>query len=338
MTVASTNALQLSLVIPVYNRPNEVDELLSSLCQQTNPDFEVIIVDDGSSIKCEEQVEQYKSRLNISYFYKENTGPGLSRNYGNERSNGNYTLFLDSDCVIPPHYIQTVRAYLSQQFVDAFGGPDKADKSFSTLQKAINYAMTSFLTTGGIRGAGERLEKFHPRSFNMGYSKEVFAKTKGFSSMRFGEDIDMSIRINGGGFKTALIKEAYVYHKRRTTFKQFFKQVHNSGIARINLFKRHPGSLKLVHTFPSLFVVGVLVLLLASIFVSVYCIAPLVLYTLMILVDATITNKNLKVGIMAIWACYTQLIGYGSGFILAFFKRIVFSKGEFSAFKETFYE
>ena len=338
MTASKEKEINLSIVIPVYNRPTEVDELLRSLSNQTNKNFEVIIVDDGSTIKCDNQVEKYKSLLNIKYFYKQNTGPGPTRNYGTEKANGNYIIYLDSDCVLPTHYIQTIQDRLRKKFVDAFGGPDRADRNFSILQKSINYAMTSFLTTGGIRGGGEKLDKFYPRSFNMGYSREVFEKTGGFSSMRFGEDIDISIRIINHGFKTELIKDAYVYHKRRTNFKQFFKQVFNSGIARINLFKRHPGSLKIVHTFPSLFLVGVLLLIILSIFISAYFIIPLILYTILLFIDSSFRNKNIFVGLISICASYIQLIGYGAGFLVAFWKRILFSNAEYSAFTDNFYD
>ena len=222
--------LKFSFIIPVYNRPNEVEELLESLSKQTNKNFEVVIVEDGSDLKSDAIVEKYKQQLDISYYFKENTGPGISRNYGFERAQGNYCIFLDSDCILPRHYFETVQNELANNYVDAFGGPDRAHKSFSKLQKAINYSMTSFFTTGGIRGGKKKLDKFFPRSFNMGYSREVFDKTQGFSKLRFGEDIDMSIRIIENGFHTRLIPEAYVYHKRRTNLRQFFKQVFNQEL------------------------------------------------------------------------------------------------------------
>jgi glycosyltransferase involved in cell wall biosynthesis len=330
--------INLSLVIPVYNRPEEVNELLQSLSKQTFKDFEVIIVEDGSDKKCDKIVNEYKDFLSLSYFYKENTGPGLSRNFGSDKAKGTYIIFLDSDCVIPEKYIQTVQEYLEKDFVDSFGGPDKALETFSTLQKAINYGMTSFLTTGGIRGGEKSLEKFHPRSFNMGYSKEVYEKTKGFSKMRFGEDIDMSIRIIKNGFRTALIKDAYVFHKRRSNLRQFFKQVHNSGIARINLFKKHPESLKIVHFFPSLFTLSLPLFILLSLIFSPLFITPLALYCFLLFTDSTYKNKSISVGFLSVFASFCQLTGYGTGFILAFWKRIIFSKNEFSAFDENFYD
>lgn len=338
MTTSREKTIHLSLVIPVYNRPSEIDELLKSLCNQTDKDFEVLIIDDGSTISCEKEVNKYEIALNIKYFYKDNSGPGLSRNYGSERAQGNYIVFLDSDCVLPPQYIQTVSNKLTEEYIDAFGGPDKADESFSVLQKSINYAMTSFLTTGGIRGGGEKFDKFYPRSFNMGYSTEVFQKTGGFSGMRFGEDIDMSIRILKSGFKTALIKEAYVYHKRRTNFRAFFKQVFNSGIARINLYKRHPDSLKLVHTFPSLFLIGCIVMLALALISSPYFLAPLLFYTLLVFIDSSIKNKSVVIGFVSIFACYIQLLAYGAGFLSGYWKRILFSKSEYSAFDDSFYD
>lgn len=330
--------LFLSLIIPVYNRPQEVDELLESLCKQSNRNFEVVLVEDGSKIPCTAEVEKYKAQLRISYYAKPNSGPGTSRNYGAERASGNYVVFLDSDCVIPPHYVQTVYDFLNSTYTDAFGGPDRASDSFTLLQKAINYAMTSFFTTGGIRGGGEKLDKFYPRSFNMGYSRAVLHDTKGFSAMRFGEDIDMSIRILKLGYKTALIKDAWVYHKRRTSLRQFYKQVYNSGIARINLHKRHPGSMKVVHTFPSLFVLGVFAMALGTLWLGAAALLPLGLWALLIATDSTIKNKNLLVGLVSIVASCIQLSGYGLGFIVAFFKRIVFAKKEFASFVDNFYE
>jgi glycosyltransferase involved in cell wall biosynthesis len=328
----------LSLVIPVYNRPDEVDELLLSLSKQSDKNFEVVIVEDGSSKKCDEVVDRYKHLLDISYHFKSNTGPGQSRNYGSERVKLDYIVFLDSDCVIPPGYVAAVRNSLNSDFTDAFGGPDAAHDSFTSLQKAINYAMTSFLTTGGIRGGGEKLDKFFPRSFNMGYSKKVFDTTKGFSPMRFGEDIDMSIRILSSGFRTKLIKEGFVFHKRRTNIRQFFKQVHNSGIARINLFRRHPGSLKMVHALPTAFVVGSLILIIASFVISPLALLPLILLAALLFIDATIRTRSLYIGALAVMASFIQLIGYGTGFIRAFWKRIILGKDEFSAFEKNFYK
>ncbi|MFP3860304.1 MAG: glycosyltransferase [Bacteroidales bacterium] len=331
--------MKFSLIVPVYNRPNEVEELLESLTKQTRKDFEVVIVEDGSDLKSDTIVDNYKGELDIRYFFKPNSGPGQSRNYGYERAEGNYCIFLDSDCILPPHYLETVQTELVNNYVDAFGGPDRAHTSFSKLQKAINYSMTSFFTTGGIRGGKKKLDKFFPRSFNMGYSREVFDKTQGFSKLRFGEDIDMSIRIIENGFHTKLIPEAYVYHKRRTNLRQFFKQVFNSGIARINLYKRHPQSLKLVHFAPALFTIGTILLVILAFIVSPYFLIPNLVHIILLFFDSMIKNKSTSIAFLSIVTSYVQLFGYGFGFLKAFRKRIIFGgKDEFTAFRESFYE
>mgnify|MGYP001306868306 CR=1 FL=1 len=338
MSKPPVSQLSISLIVPVFNRPAEVEELLQSLTTQTNSRFEVVLVEDGSQVPCLPVVEKYQQQLQIQYHTKPNSGPGLTRNMGATQAKGNYFVFLDSDCVLPPHYIQTVYTCLQRQYVDAFGGPDKAHEQFTPIQKAINYGMTSFLTTGGIRGGGEKLDKFHPRSFNMGYSRQVFNATGGFAAIRFGEDIDMSIRILKAGFSTALIKDAYVYHKRRSTFRQFFKQVFNSGIARINLNKRHPGTLKLVHTFPSLFVLGMLSMLILGISLSPWFLLPMGIFALLVLADSTLKNKSLQVGLLSVVASFIQLTGYGLGFLLAVWRRLVLGKTEFAAFERNFYK
>jgi glycosyltransferase involved in cell wall biosynthesis len=330
--------LTFSFVVPVYNRPGEVQELLESIACQTAREFEVIIVEDGSNDKCNLICAQFENQLDIKYYYKENSGPGQSRNFGFERAKGNYCIFLDSDCVLPSAYFQTVRSALHEAYSDAFGGPDSAHPDFSTFQKAMNYAMTSFLTTGGIRGSSEKLGKFHPRSFNMGYSRAVFDKTKGFSKMRFGEDIDISIRILSEGFSTRLIKDAYVFHKRRTNLRQFYKQVYNSGIARINLYKRHPHSLKTVHFAPALFVLTTLVLCVFSAVVSPFFLAPLVVHMLTIAIDSTAKNRNLRTGLLSVVTSYVQLCGYGLGFVNAVWKRIILNRDEYVAYKNNFYK
>ncbi|MFV0484552.1 MAG: glycosyltransferase [Bacteroidales bacterium] len=331
--------MTISFIIPVYNRPGEVKELLESMTQQTANNFEVIIVEDGSDIKCKTICDEFQNKLDLKYFYKANSGPGQSRNYGFEKAKGNYCIFLDSDCVLPVDYFKIVQCELKKDYTDAFGGPDRAHENFSILQKAINYSMTSFFTTGGIRGSSEKLDKFHPRSFNMGYSRDVFNKTQGFSKMRFGEDIDMSTRILQNNFSTKLIKEAYVYHKRRTNFRQFFKQVFNSGIARINLYKRHPKSLKPVHFAPSIFVLGLItLLLLASISYSAIFLLPVLIHMLIILIDSSIKNNSIKIGLLSVITSYVQLIGYGLGFINATWKRIILGQSEYAAYINNFYE
>ena len=337
--------MKYSFIIPVYNRPDEVEELLESMCTQTLHDFEVVIVEDGSSIPCKEVVDRYTDRLNIRYFSKPNSGPGQTRNYGVERASGEYVLILDSDVVLPNDYLQAVENELKARPCDAFGGPDRAHPSFSPTQKAINYAMTSFFTTGGIRGGKKKMDKFYPRSFNMGVRTEVYKALEGFSKMRFGEDIDFSTRIFKGGYSCRLFPEAWVWHKRRTDLHKFFKQVHNSGIARINLTKRHPGTLKLVHLLPAVFTAGcALLLILALITALVGCpyfwvyLIPFALFAIIIFLDATRAEKSVGVGFRAVMAAFVQLTGYGSGFLRAVWERCILGRGEFEAFKKNFYK
>lgn len=326
-----------SIIIPVYNRPDEVNELLLSLTKQRYTHFEVIVVEDGSTISCEEVVKNYSELLDVKYFSKPNSGPGQTRNYGAERCKGDYLIILDSDCIIPEGYFDAIEYELKNKPSDAFGGPDRADDSFSDMQKAINYAMTSFFTTGGIRGGDKKLDKFYPRSFNMGVKREVYQSLGGFSKMRFGEDIDFSIRIFKGGYNCRLFPQAWVYHKRRTDLKKFFKQVHNSGIARINLFKKYPESLKIVHLLPAAFTAGLLFLLLLSIFIF-EAILPILFYAILICMDSSIENKSIKIGILSVAASFIQLTGYGTGFFRAWWKRVVLRKDEFSAFEKNFYK
>ena len=365
--------MKYSFIIPVYNRPDEVDELLDSLTRQSFRDFEVVVVEDGSAVPCKEVVEQYADRLSVHYYNKENSGPGQTRNYGVERAHGEYMLILDSDCIIPENYLKEVETELQREKADAFGGPDRAHESFSGVQKAINYAMTSFFTTGGIRGGKKKLDKFYPRSFNMGIRKDVYQALGGFSKMRFGEDIDFSIRIFKGGYACRLFPEAWVWHKRRTDLKKFFKQVHNSGIARINLYKKYPESLKLVHTLPALFTLGVAFLFLlliigllgvgagfyaawraskvgircisgpvavvvAGLFLMIFALAPLLVFSLIICIDSAFRNRSLWIGLLSVPASFIQLIGYGSGFLRAWWKRCVCGKSEFAAFEKNFYK
>lgn len=338
--------MKYSIIVPVFNRPDEIDELLESLIHQTFNDFEVIIVEDGSQKPCKEVCEKYTDKLNLKYFMKENSGPGQSRNYGAERSEGEYLLILDSDVVLPENYLYAIEEELHRDKADAFGGPDRAHNSFTDTQKAISYSMTSFFTTGGIRGGKKKMDKFYPRSFNMGIRREVYNKLGGFSKMRFGEDIDFSIRIFKAGCKCRLFPGAWVYHKRRTDFRKFWRQVYNSGIARINLYKKYPESLKLVHLLPMVFTVGVGVCCILAItgvlikapLLTALGLLPLLLYSLLIFTDSSIQNKSIKIGILSIRAAFTQLTGYGCGFIEAWWKRCVQGKDEFSAYQKNFYK
>ncbi len=329
--------MKYSIIVPVFNRPDEVDELLESLCHQDVKDFEVIIVEDGSEKPCKDVCDKYANILDLHYYFKENSGPGQSRNYGAERANGEWLIVLDSDVVLPKDYLRNVESGMRNE--DAFGGPDASHPSFTPIQKAISYSMTSFFTTGGIRGGkGKKLDKFFPRSYNMGIRREVYQELGGFTKMRFGEDIDFSYRIIEAGYKTALIPEAWVWHKRRTDFRKFFRQVYNSGIARINLEKRHPGTMKLVHLLPTVFTVGVLGCLLLAPFCYGLTLLPLMLYCLLILADSSRQNSSLWVGLLSIPAAFTQLMGYGFGFIESWWKRCVLKQDEFTAFEKNFYK
>ena len=361
--------MKYSLIVPVFNRPDEVNELLDSLTKQTMKDFEVIVVEDGSKTPCKDVCEQFAGILDLHYYYKENSGPGQSRNYGVERAHGEWVIVLDSDVVLPPTYMESVAHEMEltgAEQLAAWGGPDAAHPSFTPVQKAISYSMTSFFTTGGIRGGKTKMDKFYPRSFNMGIRRDVYQQLGGFSKMRFGEDIDFSYRIVEAGYQPRLFPEAWVWHKRRTDFRKFFRQVYNSGIARINLEKRHPGTLKLVHLLPTVFTVGVIGLLVLfllglSLYVCgewldacglrptdnmhqgigfVFCVLaliPLLLYSGLIFIDSSIRNRSLWVGLLSVPAAFTQLTGYGLGFIKAWWKRCVLKQDEFTAFEKNFY-
>lgn len=311
-----------SIVIPVYNRPDEVDELLQSLKEQSYSNFEVVIVEDGSRIPCKEVVDKYSDQLNIHYFIIENSGPGPARNYGVMQSSGEYVIILDSDCILPPSYLKQVDHSFKHYNADAFGGADRAHKDFSATQKAVNYAMTSFFTTGGIRGSEKKLDKFYPRSFNMGMKKSVYEALQGFSQMRYGEDIDFSIRIFKGGYACYYFPNAWVYHKRRTDFRQFFRQVNHSGKARIDLFLKYPESLKVVHCLPAVFTIGLIVILIAAFFYPPVLILPLI-YMLILFVDSLLKNKSLKVALLSVPASFVQLTGYGTGFISAVWRKLI---------------
>ena len=337
--------MKYSFIIPVFNRPDEVDELLESLTHQTLHDFEVVVVEDGSDVPCRDVVERYADRLQVHYYDKPNSGPGQTRNYGVERAEGDYVLILDSDVVLPEGYLQAVDNELATTPCDAFGGPDRAHASFSKMQKAINYAMTSFFTTGGIRGGKKKMDKFYPRSFNMGVRRAVYHELGGFSAMRFGEDIDFSTRLIRSGHVGRLFQSAWVWHKRRTDLRKFFKQVHNSGIARIHLTKRHPGTLKAVHMLPAVFTLGCALLVVLAVAAALLgcphwwaLLLPFVLFALIIGVDATRSERSVGVGWRAVAAAYVQLTGYGSGFLRAWWTRCVLRRGEFEAFKENFYK
>lgn len=310
-----------SIIIPVYNRPNEIDELLESLIKQDfSHNFEVLIIEDGSTIKSDIIVEKYKLQLNIEYFFKENTGAGASRNFGMQQALGDYFIILDSDVILPPQYLSVVKKTLENNFTDAFGGPDAAHKSFTPLQKAINYSMTAVLTTGGIRGKKQAVGKFQPRSFNFGLSQKAFIETSGFSEMKNGEDIDLTFRLWNAGFETQLIEKAFVYHKRRSTIKQFFKQTFGFGTARPKLNKMYPETKKITYWFPSLFIIGIDISIVLAVFGYHFLIKMYCAYFLILLFDSSFKN-GLKVGILSVISSLTQFLGYGLGFLKAQFIR-----------------
>lgn len=318
-----------SIIIPLYNRPQEIDELLHTLTQQTYMQFEVLVIEDGSKLDAREIVDSYKDKLDVSYYFKENAGQGFARNYGFERAKGDYFIVFDSDCLIPTDYLQIVKNHLLEHPLDAFGGPDGAHPSFTPVQKAISYSMTSPFTTGGIRGNKKHIGTFHPRSFNMGISREVWEQTGGFILTRLGEDIEFSIRIHSMGFKIGLIPDAIVYHKRRTDLMQFYKQLHFFGRARINIYKHFPAELKAVHFFPALFTLFLLLSLLLNLIshpLKEWCNTLLAIYIVLIFFHSWSVNKSAKVAFLSIAASFVQLTAYGLGFMQDFWKRIILRK------------
>lgn len=318
-----------SIIIPLYNRPQEIDELLHTLTQQTYLQFEVIVIEDGSTLDAKEIVDSYADRLDIHYYFKENGGQGFARNFGFERAKGDYFVVFDSDCLIPIDYLEIVKNYLLEHQLDAYGGPDGAHPSFTPVQKAISYSMTSPFTTGGIRGNKKHIGQFHPRSFNMGISREVWERTGGFILTRLGEDIEFSIRIQSMGFKIGLIPDAIVFHKRRTDLRQFYKQLHFFGRARINIYKHFPSELKIVHFFPAIFTLFLIVSLILNVFfhpLAEFCNTLIALFILLIFFHSWKVNKSAKVAFLSIAASFVQLIAYGLGFMQDFWKRIIFRK------------
>ena len=328
-----------SLIIPIYNRPEEIKELLESLLlSKYEKEYEIVIIEDGSKIDCKDVVAQYADKFSISYYFKENSGPGDSRNYGMKVAKGDYFIILDSDCLIPANYLSEVEKELEANYVDCFGGSDAAHESFSKIQKAINFTMTSFLTTGGIRGGSEKIGKFQPRSFNMGISKKAFEESKGFGNIHPGEDPDLSIRLWKLGYKTRLFPNAFVYHKRRIDWDKFSIQVNKFGKARPILDSWYPEYSKITFWFPSLFIIG---LFFSGIVLIFGCKLPLLLYAfyyLMILVFSTIQNKSLEIGLLSLVAVNRQFFGYGLGYLKSFLKIKILKQQPEKAFPELFFK
>ncbi|PWA10594.1 glycosyltransferase [Flavobacterium laiguense] len=328
-----------SLIIPVYNRPDEVDELLESLSKTTYDQiFEIVLIEDGSTLRCQDVASKYGDELDISYYYKENSGPGDSRNYGMNKARGDYYIIFDSDCIIPSAYLSEVDKALKENYVDCFGGPDKALDSFSDIQKAINFAMTSFLTTGGIRGGSEKIGKFQPRSFNMGLSRKAFEASKGFGNIHPGEDPDLSIRLWNLGFETQLFQDAFVYHKRRIDWEKFSVQVSKFGKARPILNSWYPQYNKLTFFFPTFFIIGFFVSLVLLVFNQDFLLKFYFGYFLALFLLSSIQNKSIKIGYLSIIAVWKQFYGYGTGFLESYIKVILLKQKPQEAFPGLFFK
>ena len=318
-----SNKVKYSIIIPVYNRPEELKELILSISKQSFKNLEVIIVDDGSQISSIEIFQNFKKKLNISYFFTKNQGPALARNFGVKNANGEWIIFFDSDCTIPNNYFKILEKFLNNNFIDFFGGPDTLDDSFNSIQKSINFSMTSFLTTGGIRGRKKSIDKFLPRTFNMGVKKKLFNEVKGFSNIRYGEDLDLSYRLLKKGKSCALIDKAFVNHKRRSNLSSFLKQIYNSGRARNFLNNKHKGTFRFYHLLPSLFIVFFILSFLFYLIdfrITLIILTVYILYFIIIFLSSSFVNKNIYVGFLSIITTFTQFLGYGFGFLVAIFK------------------
>lgn len=331
--------LELSFIIPIYNRPDEITELLESFTLlEGDGNFEIVIVEDGSTITSEAIVKDFSSKLNINYYFKENSGPGDSRNYGMRNAKGNYFIILDSDCILPKTYYKEVIKSLNDSYVDCFGGPDAAHESFTSLQKAINFSMTAFITTGGIRGREDSVDKFQPRSFNMGISKEAFEATKGFGRIHPGEDPDLTIRLWKNGFRTQLIPQAYVYHKRRISWSKFHKQVKKFGLVRPILNHWHPKTKKITYWFPTVFVLGIVIAVMSACFKIFWPLYGVLFYYLIAFILAVIKTKSISVGFQSLMAITIQFFSYGLAFLKSTFILKVLKKKPEDAFPELFFK
>jgi len=327
-----------SVIIPIYNRPDEAKELLESLSKQTYKNFDILMIEDGSSEDCSAIVKSYANDLDIKYHFKPNSGPGDSRNVGMSMATGDYLIFFDSDCIIPPQYFEEVEKHLAETPLDAFGGPDSAHESFSKVQKAINYAMTSIITTGGIRGKKNKLDQYQPRSFNMGISQEVYKKVGGYTDVTPGEDPDLSYRIMNAGFRVGLIEKAYVFHKRRIDFSKFIKQVYKFGVMRPVLVKWYPDKFKLTYTFPTLFLFFSLFLLGLAVMINPLFLLPLAFIAAILFIESLIKTKSLSISLLAILASFIQLYAYGYGFLKSTILILILKKEERIVFDNFFFD
>jgi len=329
----------ISIIVAIFNRKDELFELLNSLTAQTDKEFEVIIVDDGSFVDLKPTIAQFDTILKINYFKKDNSGPGLSRNFGAKHAENEWLVFVDSDVIVEKEYIENCKKNILDTPCDAFGGADKAHKGFNLMQKAISYSMTSVFTTGGIRGNKKAVSRFQPRSFNMGVKKEVFEKVGGFSEMRVGEDPDLSMTLWENGFTTAFFDTIAVYHKRRVDFGKFSKQVYQFGCARPILNQRHPNYVKISFAFPTLFMLGYLMGFLEyfimgrGIILSFYG-----FYTFLVLLHALIVTKNISIAAMAVISTYIQMFSYGYGFLKSWILLNIVRMKPKDAFPKHFHE
>jgi glycosyltransferase involved in cell wall biosynthesis len=330
-------ALHYTFIIPVFNRPDEVADLLESLSHLEGDHlFEVVVIEDGSVDTCESVCVRFRGSLTIHYLFKDNSGPGDSRNYGMSTAIGDYFVILDSDCVIPPGYLNAVSEGLRLNYVDCYGGPDAAQHNFSSLQKAINYSMTSLLTTGGIRGGSENLGKFQPRSFNMGLSRAAFKSSGGFGNIHPGEDPDLTIRLWELGYQTRLFEKAFVYHKRRISFRLFYKQVNKFGMVRVILNKWHPQTAKITYWFPSFFLLSIISGLLLMVAGRFWLLALIAFYLIVIGVHSSLLN-GIRVGGLSVVAVFIQFIGYGWGFLYSNMVINLLKRDEHKALKQLFF-
>lgn len=328
-----------SFIVPVFNRPQEIKELLDSFLElQFDGIYEIVIIEDGSDETSKHIISNYSLQLPISYYHKENTGPGDSRNYGMRRAQGNYFIILDSDCILPVSYLKTVDEFLKKNYHHCYGGADKAHKSFSPIQKAINYVMTSFLTTGGIRGSKKSVNRFEPRSFNMGISKEAFELTRGFAKIHPGEDPDLSLRLLESGYETTFIPDAFVYHKRRISWIKFYQQVKKFGLVRPILNEWHPGTAKITFWFPTLFVLYVIGTVISMIFMHWILSMLLLIYIMVIVIDSAIKNKSIYIGLLSVLALFIQFFGYGMAFLKSTFLIRILKRAPQKQFPKLFFD